>query len=122
MNISLSNLMELYIDTLKKCSVDLLEACDEDIEYNIFEEFDIGVVSFLHERALSTLKNANLINEEIANKSMRLRNEFIGLQNSNLWNVYSVKNTSEWKQLLELSDEIKSLIDMEEFKQNHEIT
>ena len=30
-----------YIDTIEKCGVELLEMSDDDIEYSIFEEFDI---------------------------------------------------------------------------------
>ena len=39
-NISLSKLMELYVDTLQHCGTHLLEMSDEDIGYYIFEEFD----------------------------------------------------------------------------------
>ena len=102
--------MEFYIDTLEKCGTYLLEMSDEDIEYNIFEEFDVGAISFLHDDTLSKLKEANLITEEISQKSSVLRSNFLLLQNTDLWNIDSVRNSQNWNEILKLSDEIKSLL------------
>ena len=44
--ISLEELMELYKYTLEKCGTYLLEVEDKIIEYNIFEEFDIGIHTY----------------------------------------------------------------------------
>lgn len=110
MDISTEKLMELYVDTLKKCGINLLGLGDEDIEYNIFEEFDVGAISFLHDDTLSKLKKANLITEEISQKSSVLRSKFLRLHNTDLWNVYSVRNNKYWYEILKLSDEIKSLL------------
>jgi hypothetical protein len=46
--LSLKKLMELYVDTLSKCGTYLLSEDDKVVEYNIFEEFDIGIISFFH--------------------------------------------------------------------------
>ncbi|MDQ2087479.1 hypothetical protein RBH29_13690 [Herbivorax sp. ANBcel31] len=110
MGISVEKLMEFYVDTLQKCGTNLLEMSDEDIEYNIFEEFDVGAISFLHDDTLSKLKKANLITEEISHKSSVLRSKFMFLQNTDLWNVSSVRNNKSWDEILKLSDEIKSLL------------
>jgi hypothetical protein len=110
MEISSNKLMEFYIDTLEKCGTYLLEMSDEDIEYNIFEEFDVGAISFLHDDTLSKLKEANLITEEISQKSSVLRSNFLLLQNTDLWNIDSVRNSQNWNEILKLSDEIKSLL------------
>lgn len=109
--IMISKLMELYLDTLQKCGIYLLDAEAEVIEYNIFEEFDIGVVSFLHDDNLSKLKEAGLINDKIMGKSSELRNMVIELQNSDKWNVEAVRNSHEWRSILELSDEIKIMLE-----------
>ncbi|MDR3091273.1 MAG: hypothetical protein LBU36_03605 [Clostridiales bacterium] len=103
-------LMELFVDTLQKCGTRLLEMSDEDVGYCIFEEFDIGSASFLHEDALLKLKEANLITEEISQKSIVLRNKFIEIQNTEQWNIQSVRESREWREILELSDEIKNLL------------
>ena len=110
MEIAVDKLMELYVDTLQKCGMHLLNNSDEDIEYFIFEEFDIGVISFLHENSLHKLKKANLITESISQKSQLLRCKFMALENTDLWNVVSVKSSQEWHEILKLSDEIKLLI------------
>lgn len=110
MEISINKLMEFYVDTLEKCGENLLEMSDEDIKYNIFEEFDVGAISFLHDNTLSKLKEANLITEEISQKSSVLRSKFLLLQNTDLWNVVSVRNSRNWNEILKLSDEIKSLL------------
>ena len=102
--------MELFVDTLQKCGVHLLEMNDDDIGYYIFEEFDVGATTFLHDNTLLILRTANLINEEISQKSSELRSKFMNLQDTDQWNVNSVKSSKEWREILELSDEIKSLM------------
>lgn len=69
MDISADRLMESYIDTLQKCGTYLLTMSDDDIEYYIFEEFDIGATTFLHDDTLTKLTKADLINKEIAEKA-----------------------------------------------------
>lgn len=101
--------MKLFLETLQKCGMYLIESDTITIEYNIFEEFDIGAVSFLHISNLIILKDAGLINELIMKKSIELRNKFMELQGSEKWNVESVKNSYEWLEILELSDEIKRI-------------
>jgi hypothetical protein len=98
--------MELFLDTLQKCGMHLLNADTITIEFNIFEEFDIGANSFLHISNLIILKDAGLINELVLNKSIELRNKFMVLQGGEKWNIESVKNSTEWLEILELSDEI----------------
>jgi len=109
-NRTVKDLMIDYVDTLKQCGLHLLEMSDEDIGYYIFEEFDGGAISFLHENTLSELKKANLITETVSQKSAELRSKFLALQDTDLWNIDSVKRSKEWREILELSDEIKSLI------------
>lgn len=109
--ISITKLMELYLDTIQNCGTYLLSVEDEVIEYNIFEEFDIGVVSFLHRDNLLKLRNSGLISDEVMEKSSELRNLVIGLQETNKWNVEEVRNSSDWRYILELTDEIKTMIE-----------
>ena len=110
MEITVNKLMELFVDTLQKCGIHLLEMSDEYIGYYIFEEFDSGAISFLHESSLVKLKEAGLITESVSQKSAELRRKFIVLQNTDHWNVDSVKHSKEWREVLELSDEIKLLM------------
>lgn len=108
--ISDKQLMEMYLDTLEKCGAYLLKKSDEDIEYNLFEEFDIGATTFLHDTVLGKLKLAGYIDSNIIEKSKKLRNQYMLLQDSNEYTVEYVKRSARWRKIMELSDEIKELI------------
>jgi hypothetical protein len=108
--ISLERLMELYVDTIKKCGTYLLNEDDAVIGYNIFEEFDIGVISFLHINNLQKLNDAGLISDEMMRKSSILRNLVLELQQGDEWNVSAVRGSIEWLKVLELADEIMSQV------------
>jgi hypothetical protein len=110
MGITMSKLMEFYIDTIQKCGTHLLDMDDDYIGYCVFEEFDSGATSFLHSDTLAKLAEANLITETISQKSSILRSKFLELQNTEHWNVESVKSSKRWRDVLELSDEIKTLL------------
>ncbi|WP_379142988.1 hypothetical protein [Paenibacillus sp. sgz500992] len=109
-NISLEELMEMYVDTLSKCGTYLLSADDTIIGYNIFEEFDTGVISFFHTASLQKLNDAGLITEEIMEKSAALRSLVLELQKGDKWNINSVRNSIEWRKILDVADEIKENI------------
>jgi len=108
--ISIDKLMELYVDTISKCGTYLISEDDIVIGYNIFEEFDIGVISFLHPDSLERLNDAGLISDEIMYKSSTLRDLVLELQQSDKWSINAVRNSIEWKKALELSDEIKIML------------
>jgi hypothetical protein len=110
MQISDIELMEFYKQTLNNCGLNVLGMTDEDIAYNIFEEFDINAFTFLHSNTLTKLLNAELINKDIFDKSLMLRENFLELQNSNLYNIQSIKHSNKWLELFKLSDEIKSTL------------
>jgi hypothetical protein len=67
-----TQLNDLFIDTIQKCTYNLINENDETIEYNLFEEFDLGAHSFLHENSLNMLIKCNYINEEITELSSEL--------------------------------------------------
>jgi len=108
--ISLEELMELYKYTLEKCGTYLLEVEDKIIEYNIFEEFDIGIHTYFHIDNLLKLNEAGLISEEVMDKSTTLRNMVIDIQQSDKWDVKVVRNSPEWIKILGLADEIRSYL------------
>ncbi|KRE64164.1 hypothetical protein [Paenibacillus sp. Soil750] len=109
-NISIEKLNELYVETIKKCGTYLISSDDSVIGYNIFEEFDIGATSFLHIDNLQRLVEAGLISDEIMRKSSTLRIKVLALQQSDEWNINAVRHSSQWMKILELSDEINSMI------------
>lgn len=98
------------MDTIDKCGTYLLSEDDMVIGHNIFEEFDTGVISFLHADVLQRLNDAGLISEEMVYKSSTLRNLVLELQQGDDWNVNAVRNSPDWRRVLELADEIKGYL------------
>lgn len=107
--ISEQELLVFFNDTLEKCGTFLLKEDDETIEYNIYEDFDIGVHSFLHKESLQKLYETGLISLEKLNKSILLRDKVIELQNSNEWGIEHFRISEKWKKIMILSDKIKAL-------------
>ena len=99
-----------FVFTLKQCGIFLLDATDEVIETNIFENFDIGVRSDICDDNLDIFIDEGWIDEKIKEKCLELRNLFLNIQTEQIWNIQSVRVSKVWRQILELSDEIKSLL------------
>jgi len=53
--ITIDQLYELYLDTAAKCNSQITSLDSGELEYNLFEEFDIGVTSFFHNDSLQKL-------------------------------------------------------------------
>ncbi len=108
MSIPLNKLFELYTDTLSKCGNYLLDKDDETIGYNIFEEFDIGVISFLHNDSLKKLLDGGLITIHEKADATNIRKMALELQNKNEWNMECFKTSENWKHILNLCDKINN--------------
>jgi hypothetical protein len=80
---------------------------------NIFEDFDIGAVSFLSEYSLDVLLENSLITSEQANKSRELRRVAFELKKIGEWKIELFGRTDQWKKLLSLADEINVLLNRE---------
>lgn len=104
--ISIIELNNLFIDTLQRCAYDLINKDDETIEYELFEEFDIGVNSFLHEDSLDLLLKDNFIDNDIKELSLKLREMFLLLEEDKR-TADSVRNDKDWHDILQLSDLIR---------------
>ena len=103
-------LFKLFLRTLECCGMFLLNCEPQDIEYFLFEEFDGDCISFLHEASLSKLLECGYICPKIYSKCQLLYEKFRHMENTNMWNVNSVKVNPEWQAILLLSDEIKNMI------------
>lgn len=101
------NLYDYFLDTLSHCGSFIFNLSERDIEYEIFEEFDIGVISFLHEDALNQLINSKLITFHIYNNCLILRKKVLELQELDLWKIELIKTNERWKEIIILCDEIK---------------
>jgi hypothetical protein len=99
-------LYDLFVETLSQCGLFIFDLDEEDIEYKIFEEFDIGVISFLHPISLQQLIDDKLIDYNTYIQSILLRELCLEIQELNLWNIQQVKIHEKWKELMMLSERI----------------
>ncbi|MCM3080428.1 MULTISPECIES: hypothetical protein [Brevibacillus] len=106
-------LFHLYLDTLESCGSYLRNSSDDVVGYEIFEQFDIGVVSFFHESSLLRLLNAGFINIETMQRSSELRRLALELQKENEWSLKAFRTSTRWTTLLALADEIRSMINVD---------
>lgn len=111
MMISLEERYENFKKTIQECGSYLLTESDDTIKHNLFEEFSIDVISFLHEDTLNLFLDEGMIDDDILEKSIELRNSFMQLEkNVDLLSVEAVRTFEEWKRLLRTSDEIRKLL------------
>ncbi|OCA72293.1 hypothetical protein BBI01_09150 [Chryseobacterium artocarpi] len=103
-------LYDYFLDTLSHCGTFILDSNKEDIEYQIFEEFDIGIISFLHENSLKQLLDSKFITFDVYNKCLLLRKQVLELQELDLWKIDLIKTNEKWRDVILLCDEIKDMI------------
>lgn len=104
--ISIAKLYDLYLDTVGRCTSELHKLSDEEIGYNLFEEFDAGAQAFLHDDNLNKLHRAGFIDNEMVEISRQVRERWLALQKHS-WSIEAVKTTKEWQELFELCDRLK---------------
>lgn len=96
-----------FIDTLEKSGMFILELSNEEIETFIFEDFIVGVTSFFSKNNLSELKANEIIDEDMKKNAYLLRKKVLKIDNTDLWNINSVRQSSEWLDIFRRSDELK---------------
>jgi hypothetical protein len=104
--ISTAELYDLYLDAIGRCTSQLRTLTDEEIEYNLFEEFDVGAHSFLHDDNLSKLRQDGFIDDEMFALSRGVRERWLALQNR-CWSIEEVRTEKEWQELFDLCDRLK---------------
>ena len=96
--ISLEERYQNFKETIQECGSYLLTESDDTIKHNLFEEFSIDVISFLHEDTLNLFLDQGMIDDDILEKSIVLRNSFMQLEkNVELLSVEAVRTFEEWK-------------------------
>lgn len=105
--LSLGEKFDLFIDTLNKSGMFILDLSNKEIETFVFEDLIVGVTSFFSKNNLIELKENGLIDGDIEEKAYLLREKILSIDNTDLWNVDSVRQNSEWVDIFELSDELK---------------
>ncbi|EED2042994.1 hypothetical protein G4T76_002740, partial [Listeria innocua] len=96
-----------FIDTLEKSGMFILELSNEEIETFIFEDFIVGVTSFFSKNNLSELKANEIIDEDMKKNAYLLREKVLKIDNTDLWNINSIRQSSEWLDIFRRSDELK---------------
>lgn len=101
-----------FLFTLNQCGKFLLNASDDKIGECIFEEFVIGIRADAHDDNLEMYIDEGWIDEEIREKSVRLRELFsdVEFNHPEIFNVESVRTSEVWREILNLADEIKELL------------
>lgn len=79
------------------------------IGYNIFEEFIVGITSFLAPASLKRLMDNGLIDEQIYKDSEYLRTLTLKLDGAAQWNITSFRNSESWNEIIKMSDKIKKI-------------
>ena len=105
-DITLQELYELYVGTLRWCSSNVRSLSDEELLCNLFEEFDVEARSFLHEISLDKLREAGLIDDDDVEVSKEIRKRWIALE-SQEWTPEQIRCESEWDDLFKLCDSLR---------------
>ncbi len=80
------------------------------LEYELFENADVGVVSFLHDITVNFLLEHGRIDVEIANLARELRNDALRLLAKEQKRLAShVRIEPEWANLMRRADQIRKL-------------
>lgn len=108
--ITLGKLFELYVDIFDKFGLHLLTERDQIINYYVLEVTDISI-GYCSDRILVKFLENGMIDERIYEVSQIFLKKFRKLETVMLtWDAESIKNSSNWKKLMEMSDNIKGMI------------
>ncbi len=108
--ITVGKSFELFLETLKHSNSNVLKQDDDIIEYYLLEEFAIEAPAFLSDFTLERLENEGIIDRKIKNLGTDLQKKYFLIDQKKNWDVCAIKESQEWKEILELSDQISKLI------------
>ena len=109
--ITLGKLFSLYVDVFDKFGLHLLNETDQMINYYVFEAMEISI-GYCSRHILTIFLDEGIIDEDIFEYSVLLLEKFRVLAHViPIRNAEYIKNSTEWKKLMELSDNIKRMIE-----------
>src|SRR5690348_6470757 len=85
-------------DTLGWCTSAVRSKDDEELLYDLYEQFDIGATSSLHDSTLSRLHRDGYIDDEMVVLSRQARQLWFFLS-SREWSIPAIKSDPEWQTL-----------------------
>ena len=95
---------EYFEETFNKFNTTLLNKSDDDIEYIIFVDIIVNVVSFLHTIVMDKLLDEKYINKEVYDLCYDFRKQFIELEENTSGGVTEISESQEWLDLMKLAD------------------
>ena len=95
---------EYFEETFNKFNTTLLNKSDDDIEYIIFVDIIVNVVSFLHTIVMDKLLDEKYINKEVYDLCYDFRKQFIELEENTSGGVTEIRESQEWLDLMKLAD------------------
>jgi len=101
---------DFYLNSLKRCGLHLLEMTEDEIYYQIFDEFATEYPASLSQYTLDRLESEGLIDSQVSELSKLLQKKLLEIDNTDHWDIDKVKHSEKWKKILELSDEVKKLV------------
>lgn len=104
--ISITELYDLYLDAAGRCACDCRALTDEELGYNLVEEFDVGVRSYFDDVNLVKLRQAGYIDDEIVEISKDVRERWLVLLERS-WSIEEVRTKNEWQDLFEICRRLK---------------
>jgi hypothetical protein len=109
-NVEMNTANDNFDYTVSLCSSKLLSKSQDEILYDVYEEFDSCSWSFLHENTLNVLLRSKRINEEIFKLASELRELAVNLFDSDIErSVEELKRNEGWKKVVVLCDRIIDL-------------
>lgn len=103
--ISPRELYEYYLYTIERCNHHLLDTDDENIECELFEEFE-GAYTFLHRDNLVTLRDAGFMDDAIVDLSVIVRKKWIAASRRLERTASFVRTSREWRDLFGLCERL----------------
>ena len=108
---STERFLERLKNHIKDCGSTMLNLTDECLEYSLFEGGALNkTIFYLTDGALMEVKDKWLVSEEVCDKIVLLGNKIRELEDTSKWCVRSVRKDKEWRDIMMLADEIKTLL------------
>lgn len=108
--ISAVELYVFYRDTIEKCNSATRSLPTDELLYNLYEEFPVGVTSFFHDTSSEKLLANDLIDSHMAKLSCRIRKSWFALQEQK-WSVEEIRTEACWTRFFGCCDELLSKLE-----------
>lgn len=102
-------IFEQFCYTLSLGKVSTLSLSDDEISCYLFEECEVGVISFLEDGSLEALSNANLLTPELVTACRDIRGRWNELSRMDQ-SIAEIRMSGEWISLLRSMEDVYSQV------------